>query len=158
MYQVEVIIGPKFRRTVTELRELPRETYKNIRAGFKEIGEMVQERIRNSMSHTVHAPWFYSKGGVQYSPSRPHFPPAVQEGMLWRAIEERVSGSYPEAQVRIGPDSSPEVYYAGFLEKGTSKMIERPYMHPAFIQTRDSILQIVQRKINMAVMHVTQGR
>jgi hypothetical protein len=158
MYQVDVIIGPKFRRTVAELKELPREVYKNIRVGFKEIGEMVQERIRNSMSHTVHAPWFYSKGGQRYSPSRPHFPPAVQEGILYRAIEERVSGTYPEAQVRIGPDASPEVYYAKYLEEGTSKMIERPYQHPAFVQTKDAIIQTIHRKINQSVIRVAQGR
>lgn len=75
-------------------------------------------------------------GGRGHVASKPGETPKSNTGILMRNIEAVRSGRV-EAEVRS------KAPYAGFLEFGTSKMGERPYMRPA----RDKMLPQVRARI-----------
>lgn len=79
------------------------------------------------------------------SPSEPGNPPAVVTGTLNRSVKSEArdfAGRFASDSkgskwyVRVG-DS--EAYYAGFLEFGTSKMVERPFFIPAIERVQDKL-------------------
>lgn len=145
---ITVTFGPGQRILMRELPQMGRRLHRALMDGLHEIGDLVQNRIRHSMSSTVRAPWYYVRGGEIRYPSHPLYPPAKQTGLLYNAIQVALTSSYPEGKVSIGPDSSPEAYYAKFLEYGTRKMAKRPFMAPALYHTKDMMVRILQRKIN----------
>jgi HK97 gp10 family phage protein len=53
----------------------------------------------------------------------------VRKGTLRDAIESKVNASSGKAWVQIGPGKARE--YAYYVEKGTSKMNDQPFMGPA---------------------------
>lgn len=148
---ITVTFGPGQKMLMRELPKMSQNLHKALMEGLRDIGDLVQNRIRHSMDSTLHAPWYYVRRGVVHYPSHPQHPPAVETGTLHDAIQTVLTSSYPSAQVSIGPDNSPEAYYARFLEYGTRKMIQRPFMHPALYHTKDMMVTILQRKLKEVI-------
>ncbi|MFC7846127.1 HK97-gp10 family putative phage morphogenesis protein [Streptomyces sp. NPDC057382] len=56
------------------------------------------------------------------------------KGNLWQALEGRVNENYGRAEVGVWDPA--ELEYAMYVEKGTSKMDDQPYLVPAFNEHR----------------------
>jgi HK97 gp10 family phage protein len=59
------------------------------------------------------------------------------KGNLWEALEERVNDHFGRAEVGVWDPT--ELEYAMYVEKGTSKMDDQPYLVPAFNEHRAQI-------------------
>lgn len=103
-----------------------------------DIGHGIEGDIKKSMR---------GFGGGHSAPNRP---PAVQTGRLRASITSQLSFERKEMIVKIGPQKGkkPETEgYAFYLEFGTTNMIKRPYLRPAFSKNKNW----VQKKIKGAV-------
>ncbi len=59
------------------------------------------------------------------------------KGNLWQALEERVNDHFGRADVGVWDPA--ELEYAYYVEKGTSKMNDQPYLVPAFNEHRAQV-------------------
>ncbi|MGC5034107.1 HK97-gp10 family putative phage morphogenesis protein [Streptomyces sp. DT190] len=59
------------------------------------------------------------------------------KGNLWQALEERVNDHFGRAEVGVWDPAQLE--YAMYVEKGTSKMDDQPYLVPAFNEHRAQV-------------------
>lgn len=73
--------------------------------------------------------------GREAPPSTPGHPPAVRTGRLWGSITWRLGTDSEGVYADIGT----AVYYAPFLELGTSRMAARPFLRPALESARSSL-------------------
>lgn len=81
--------------------------------------------------------------GKGHVPSKPGEPPNQDTGTLANNIET----------VQISPlkvEVSSNAPYAAYLEYGTSRMAERPYMRPAVERTRPKVLELIQLAVRRA--------
>lgn len=81
--------------------------------------------------------------GKNHVPSLPGQPPNEDTGVLRAHIE-----TTQVAPLRV--EVSSNAPYAVALERGTSRMAERPYMGPATRRKRKAVVQLVQRAVNQA--------
>lgn len=82
--------------------------------------------------------------GAGHVPSAPGEPPNWDTGTLAGAIEARKTGL-------VTAETSSNAPYALFLEKGTRRMAERPYMVPATRNSRAKITALVRRLARAAI-------
>jgi HK97 gp10 family phage protein len=59
------------------------------------------------------------------------------KGNLWQALEERVNDHFGRADVGVWDPE--ELEYAMYVEKGTSKMNDQPFLVPAFNEHRRQV-------------------
>ncbi|MFF5958471.1 HK97-gp10 family putative phage morphogenesis protein [Streptomyces luteogriseus] len=59
------------------------------------------------------------------------------KGNLWQALEERVNDHFGRADVGVWDPA--ELEYAYYVEKGTSKMDDQPFLVPAFNEHRRQV-------------------
>jgi HK97 gp10 family phage protein len=59
------------------------------------------------------------------------------KGNLWEALDSRVNEHFGRAEVGIWDPA--ELEYAFYVEKGTSKMNDQPYLVPAFNEHRRQV-------------------
>lgn len=99
-----------------------------------------------------------SKSGVtyeKYNPRRTHTSsaageaPATDTGALVNSI--RVENVDDGSLVKAGGG---KIDYAAFLEFGTSTILARPYMQPAFEKNRKNIFKNINRKLNEEIARV----
>jgi HK97 gp10 family phage protein len=150
-FSVQLYLGPEVNTRLIHLEHITDEVFYAVVKAFKEVGKYVQTFIWHKMSTTTHAPWFYTRsgGGVHY-PSAPLQYPAIDTHNLFDKILHEEDVNFPiETSVWIGPD--PSVYYAGYLEDGTSKMEKRPFIDPTFMYTKANINRIILQYIHEAL-------
>jgi len=82
--------------------------------------------------------------GKFHVPSKPGEPPNEDTGLLRSRIEV-----HQVAPLRVQVSSNAP--YAVELERGTSKMAERPYMKPAANNKRKEVVALVEKAVNIAV-------
>jgi HK97 gp10 family phage protein len=82
--------------------------------------------------------------GKHHVPSLPGEPPNEDTGTLRTHIE-----TTQPAPLRV--EVSSNAPYAAYLEFGTSKMIERPYMRPALARKKDEVVALVRKAVGKAV-------
>lgn len=82
--------------------------------------------------------------GKGHIPSAPGEPPNRDTGQLDQSVIARRRG-------RVRSEVSANAPYALFLEFGTSRMAERPFMRPATRRTRRQITTLVQRAVRGAL-------
>lgn len=59
------------------------------------------------------------------------------KGNLWQALEDRVNTHFSRAEVGVWDPA--ELEYAMYVEKGTSKMDDQPFLVPAFNEHRRQV-------------------
>ena len=87
----------------------------------------------------------YRSGGRSYShvASKPGDPPNTDTGALVRSIN-----------VEIRPDGTfvgTTLEYAPFLEFGTARMAERPFLNPALEQNKNKIRQLIEQAMKSRI-------
>ena len=108
------------------------DAHKNIqRSSEKRLvmsGNILRNKIIESMQNTTRADYFYTSGknkNIKHYPSAPGSPPAVNTGELIAHIIYDVANW--ELKVGIAGGAR----YGLYLEKGSSRMKARPWLHPA---------------------------
>jgi HK97 gp10 family phage protein len=119
-----------------------REVNRAIVAALYTGGQMIEIEAENSITSG-------SVSGKNHVPSLPGQPPNADTRLLDTNIETTVQNrNRPEVHV------SSNAPYASYLEFGTSKMAERPYMRPAARRHERAIGALVER----AVSRIIRGR
>lgn len=137
------------------LRKL--ERMKNFSPLEKVVGQacgIVQKDIMESMRDTptqsvgYHT---YNKKILHY-PSLPNNPPAVDTGTLRRSITFDVETDESIINGRIG-STLLDPPYGAYLEFGTSRMIQRPWLRPALERNRE----VIKEHIKEGVREIVNG-
>lgn len=137
------------------LRKL--ERMKNYSPLEKVVGQacgIVQKDIMESMRDTptqsigYHT---YNKKELHY-PSLPNNPPAVDTGTLRRSITFDVETDESKVTGRIG-STILNPPYGAYLEFGTSRMIQRPWLKPALERNRE----VIKEHIKEGVREIVNG-
>jgi HK97 gp10 family phage protein len=92
--------------------------------------ERVPEAMRQARAETLHE-WAENVLGT----AEDRVP--RDKGNLWEALEERVNENFGRAEVGVWDPA--ELEYAMYVEKGTSKMNDQPYLLPAFNEHRRQV-------------------
>ena len=137
------------------LRKL--ERMKNYSPLEKVVGQacgIVQKDIMESMRDTptqsvgYHT---YNKKILHY-PSLPNNPPAVDTGTLRRSITFDVGTDESKVTGRVG-STILDPPYGAYLEFGTSRMIQRPWLRPALERNRE----VIKENIKEGVREIVNG-
>jgi len=117
----------------TVIKELDRE--------FNKIGASMAQTIQKSMRNTPRASYFYKRRSVKHYPSQPENPPAVDRGDLWKNIRFTTQRMSDNFQFQIGTDQK----HGFYLENGTVKMTERPWLFPVVHKFEPQIYDMIKR-------------
>lgn len=137
------------------LRKL--ERMKNYSPLEKVVGQacgIIQKDIMESMRDTptqsvgYHT---YNKKILHY-PSLPNNPPAVDSGTLKRSITFNVETDESKVTGRVG-STILDPPYGAYLEFGTSRMIQRPWLKPALERNRE----VIKEHIKEGVREIVNG-
>lgn len=129
------IIGAKVHQR--RLKALPARTLEKVgRAIFVGAGQIETEARRLIVEGSIQ--------GAGHIPSLPGEAPNRDTGQLDQSIVAQRTGVVTSETTANAP-------YAAFLELGTSKMEERPYMRPATRNKRPVIVELVNRAVRAAV-------
>lgn len=130
---------------------------KNFTPLEKVVGQacgIVQKDIMESMRDTptqsvgYHT---YNKKELHY-PSLPNNPPAVDTGTLRRSITFDVETDESKVTGRVG-STILDPPYGAYLEFGTSRMIQRPWLRPALERNRE----VIKEHIKEGVREIVNG-
>lgn len=88
-----------------------------------------------------------SVSGKNHVPSLPGQPPNADTRHLDTNIETEIKTGSRNPTVHVESKAA----YSAFLEFGTSKMAERPFMRPALAKNREKIQRLVRDKISQIV-------
>lgn len=130
---------------------------KNFSPLEKVVGQacgIVQKDIMESMRDTptqsvgYHT---YNKNELHY-PSLPNNPPAVDSGDLRRSITFTVETEENKVIGRVGSTKN-DPPYGAYLEFGTSRMIQRPWLKPALERNRE----VIKEHIREGVREIVNG-
>ncbi len=84
-------------------------------------------------------------------PSAPGEIPHIFKGLLFKSIGYEIRGSGKIGLVGTGIGGKDSVGYAMWLEFGTGKMAERPYLRPALARNREKLLQLLRQTMRAAL-------
>lgn len=113
----------------------------------KDIKESMRDTATQSTGYHTH-----NKKKLHY-PSVPGNPPAVDAGTLRRSITFSVTEEESRITGRVG--STPMKHpYDFYLEFGTSRMAERPWLRPAMERNKEVIME----KLREAVGEIINGQ
>lgn len=107
--------------------------------------EMVRTEALRLILQTTKSGRTYRTRGVIHRASAPGEPPASDTGRLVNSITTKYD------QKTIAGRVEANTRYAEFLEYGTMKMAERPFMRPALANKRDEFLKSVEAAIAAAL-------
>ena len=133
------------------------ERMKNYSPLEKVVGQacgIVQKDIMESMRDTptqsvgYHT---YNKKELHY-PSLPNNPPAVDTGTLRRSITFDVGTDESKVTGRVG-STILDPPYGAYLEFGTSRMIQRPWLRPALERN----WEVIKEHIREGVREIVNG-
>lgn len=116
---------------------------------FKLCAQKIQSDIQQSMTDTPvnnSVSYYTHNKKIPHHPSMPYNPPAVDSGDLRRSINYKVDVNDNEIVMRVGSTMKNEKY-PYWLEFGTEKMKERPYIRPAFRNNFDFVVNQVKDTI-----------
>lgn len=148
-------IIPDFRNDTTyvEIDNLKRANKTGIKQGFTFLGKQFVKDSRQKMKDTERdfsKVYYVRIRGriVRHNPSKEFFPAAIMTGALSKSVRYKVNGS-DSMKFGAGDD---KINYAKYVELGTSKMKERPYLKPAIYENdRDAwtgFAKYIEKAIN----------
>ena len=88
-----------------------------------------------------------SISGKNHVPSRPGEPPNADTRLLDTNIETTIESDDKNISVAVTSHAP----YSAFLEFGTSKMVERPFMRPAVAKKKDEAVALITKVIKRAL-------
>lgn len=137
------------------LRKL--ERMKNFSPLEKVVGQacgIVQKDIMESMRDTPTQSIGYHTYNkkIPHYPSLPNNPPAVDTGTLRRSITFDVETDESKVTGRVG-STILDPPYGAYLEFGTSRMIQRPWLRPALERNRE----VIKENIKEGVREIVNG-
>lgn len=155
---ISISAGAKNKVTLSKINNLLTDLQAGIRKGLQQSGVDIAGKagatndglIKQDMNSPKHGRTYEvsrGRGGRALKRVRTHIAsaageaPAVITGKLRQSVYFKVQGSN---QLRIGADTP----YAGFLEKGTSKMAPRPYLKNNIDKSRQNIEKNIIQAIN----------
>ena len=99
--------------------------------------------VRNTVLETLSGSragetYFVPGTSRTYQASRPGEPPATATGSLRQSVETSVESEGFMIIGRVGTKQK----HGKYLEKGTSRMDERPWLRPSFVKASDGVEQI----------------
>lgn len=127
------------------------ESMRNLSPLGKKMGEccaILEKDIKESMRDTPTSAIGYhthNKKKLHY-PSLPNNPPAVDTGTLRRSITFSVVEEEARIIGRVG-STLMNPPYGFYLEFGTSRMIERPWLRPAISRNKDVIIETLREAV-----------
>ena len=134
---VKITGGNGFRGTMKRLETLtPRE----VTAALYAAGQAIEIDAEHSITDG-------SISGKGHVVSEPGEPPNADTRLLDSSIETELPDGPEGGRVRVTSNAP----YAAFLEFGTSKMAERPYMRPAVERNRKRVSELVAKAIKGVV-------
>jgi HK97 gp10 family phage protein len=110
-------------------------------------GKKISKEIRKSFRLPKHGRLYYYKG-KRIRASAPGESPAIRSGNLDRHVYPIISNG--GLQITINPQGQ-GVYYAAWLENGTTRMAARPHLKPAFDRYRAEFLEQVRTQLAKAL-------
>ena len=127
--------------------ELNQKTEDVLRAVVGRHAMRIAADIRKSFKAPKSGRVYYYQGR-RIQASAPGEPPAIRSGRLYANVDPVFSDS--GMQARINPQGQ-GVFYAAWLETGTSRMEARPYITPAFNRRREAFLTEVRTELAKAL-------
>lgn len=132
--------------------EVQKAVLAELKAGMYFSGKKVEETAKKSLTEGGKTGRVYKRGSVTHRASAPGEAPASDTGRLLNSIhvdsQVTVERTALVAEVKAG---GADTKYAPMLEFGTSKMQARPFMFPAFENSKkwiqDRLAKAVQRGI-----------
>lgn len=127
------------------------ESMRNLSELGKAVGKccgILEKDIKESMRDTPTSDIGYhthNKKKLHY-PSLPNNPPAVDTGTLRRSITFSVVEEESRIIGRVG-STLMNPPYGFYLEFGTSRMIERPWLRPAMARNKDVIIETLREAV-----------
>lgn len=115
-----------------------------LRASVKRHAYIIQAAIRQDFRKPKHGRKYKYNGRI-ITASAPGEAPAIRSGTLYRGIIPRFSRSGMQAMI------SPDVFYAGWLERGTRNMAPRPFLKKNFDLQRRAFRSAVKAGIKAAI-------
>jgi HK97 gp10 family phage protein len=112
----------------------------------KDIMESMRDTPTQSIGYHT-----YNKKILHY-PSLPNNPPAVDTGTLRRSITFDVETDESKVTGRVG-STILDPPYGAYLEFGTSRMIQRPWLRPALERNRE----VIKEHIREGVREIVNG-
>jgi HK97 gp10 family phage protein len=110
----------------------------------------IQESMRDTPTQSVGYHTYNKK--VLHYPSLPNNPPAVDTGTLRRSITFDVGTDESKVTGRVG-STILDPPYGAYLEFGTSRMIQRPWLRPALERNRE----VIKENIKEGVREIVNG-
>ena len=114
------------------------------------IQKDIMESMRDTPTQSVgyHS---YNRKALHY-PSLPNNPPAVDSGDLRRSITFTVETEENKVIGRVGSTKN-DPPYGAYLEFGTSRMIQRPWLRPALERNQE----VIKEHIREGVREIVNG-
>lgn len=122
----------------------------NLEKSIKLCCQQVRSDVQKSMSETPRnmAKSYYTNNKTKaHHPSLPENPPAVDTGRLRGSINYEVSRDSGNEVYGIVGTTQFNPPYGRWLEFGTSKMVERPWLRPAMRKNNDFIRASITKTV-----------
>lgn len=116
---------------INNIGKMPDSITKKLAIGANDIRNTIIKSMRNTKKSSK------TSIGTNHFPSLPEHPPAIDTGELLRSIMFDIRKFEIEVGVVAGAP------YGKFLEFGTKKMKERPFLEPAIEKHKDKIFKSV---------------
>ena len=114
---------------------------KELNVVLQGAGQMVEADAKVSIQTGPRTGRIYRRGNITHQASAPGEPPATDTGGLVNSISHWVDKK--KKTVMVGTDS----IVGQWLEIGTSRMEERPWLYPALLRQRKNIVRLFVKKL-----------
>lgn len=127
------------RKLVKLSKEMEKELSKQLLIGANQIRS---EAIKSMKSSPADASRTYTRRTVTHSASFPANPPRVDTGNLVNSITVEGGG------LKYSVGSRSQAPYGKWLEFGTSTILARPWLFPAFMKVQKSLQERIKKVLN----------
>ena len=149
-----------WREAKITLEGFNKATQQGIHQAWFKIGDLLRKETRDSIIKLPKSGRLYRIAGRKrrHRASAPYEPPANLSGTLQRSIGYKIAGSemlqfgVTKTPQKNSPNNNPKgAYYASYLENGTSKMTERPYLIRAIEKKQGDAEKLLAQEIEKAI-------
>jgi len=138
--------------TITGIKKLERKLKKLVKDSEQELitalttsALVVEGAAKTKIQRGVATGRVYTRNGVTHQASAPGQPPATDTGALASSITHNVDKQQMTAEI------GSNLVYATHLEFGTINMQARPFMTPAYQESKAKIAKEFKKAINDAI-------
>jgi len=141
----DILLDSQSRKAFVSIKNLANHSESAIRKGWYFVGKELQREARQSIIKGPKTGRFYNVKGRKrrHRASAPFEAPATLSGDLQKSVDFLVHG-WQRMSFGAGSD---EIDYAKYLEDGTTKMTERPYLLRAILNKEKQTRVIMAREL-----------